>query len=330
MDLKNEILNNVSLKLKGMIDGITMDMLQSALVLELNKYDISEKITDIIPVDNTSEGLLRRYLATKRIEGKSDKTIKRYSDLLSAYISQLDRELYQVGAFDIRLYLSLYKEQRKVKNRTLDNMRKVLSSFFGWLHDEEFIPHNPCKAVKSIKYDKIIRLPFSSEEMERLKSSCTNLRDLALVHFLYATGCRVSEVVSLNIDDVDLQRRELTVYGKGGKERVVYLTPVAAMYLEKYIKSRKDKSRALFAGRGSERIQKNGIEMAMKRLGKKAGVKNVHPHRFRRTLATELIARGAALYNVQMILGHEDIRTTQVYVYVDKKDVKNTYDKYAA
>ena len=224
----------------------------------------------------------------------------------------------------------MYKEQRKVKNRTLDNMRKVLSSFFSWLHDEEFLPRNPCRAVKSIKYDKVIRLPLSGEDMEKLKNACRNARDIALVHFLHATGCRVSEVVSVDVTDVDFQKRELVVYGKGGKERTVYLTPVAAMYLEKYLQTRKDNNKALFTGKGSSRLKKNGIEAVMKRLGERAGVNNVHPHRFRRTLATELIARGAALQDVQMILGHEDIRTTQVYVYVDKKNVKNTYDKYAA
>ena len=209
-------------------------------------------------------------------------------------------------------------------------MRKVLSSFFSWLHDEEFIPRNPCRAVKSIKYDKVLRLPFSGEELERLKSACTNARDIALIHFLHATGCRVSEVVSVDVSDVDFQNRELVVYGKGGKERTVYLTQVASMYLEEYLKKRKDGSKALFTGKGSNRIQKNGIEAAVKRIGERAGVDNVHPHRFRRTLATELISRGAAIQDVQMILGHEDIRTTQVYVYVDKRNVKNTYDKYAA
>mgnify|MGYP000391085710 CR=1 FL=1 len=169
-----------------------------------------------------------------------------------------------------------------------------------------------------------------AEKNWRTKSACTNARDIALVHFLHATGCRVSEVVSVDISDIDFQNRELVVYGKGGKERTVYLTQVATMYLEKYLKERNDGSKALFIGKGSSRIQKNGIEAAVKRIGERAGVDNVHPHRFRRTLATELIARGAALQDVQMILGHEDIRTTQVYVYVDKRNVKNTYDKYAA
>lgn len=330
MDIRNEIVNTVMLKMQEIIDSRALEILQNALLTGLNQYEITERSTEIVVRDGTAEGLLRKYLATKRIEGKSEKTIKRYADLLSTFISRLDRRLHEITAFDIRLYLSMYKEQRKVKNRTLDNMRKVLSSFFSWLHDEEFLPRNPCRAVKSIKYDKVLRLPFSGEELEKLKSACTNTRDIALIHFLHATGCRVSEVVSVDISDVDFQNRELVVYGKGGKERTVYLTQVASMYLEEYLKKRKDGSKALFTGKGSNRIQKNGIEAAVKRIGERAGVDNVHPHRFRRTLATELISRGAAIQDVQMILGHEDIRTTQVYVYVDKRNVKNTYDKYAA
>ena len=240
MDIRNEIVNTVMLKMQEIIDSKSLEILQNALLTGLNQYEITERSTEIVVRDGTAEGLLRKYLATKRIEGKSEKTIKRYADLLSTFISRLDRRLHEITAFDIRLYLSMYKEQRKVKNRTLDNMRKVLSSFFGWLHDEEFLPRNPCRAVKSIKYDKVLRLPFSGEDMEKLKNACRNARDIALVHFLHATGCRVSEVVSVDITDIDFQNRQLVVYGKGGKERTVYLTPVAAMYLEKYLQTRKD------------------------------------------------------------------------------------------
>lgn len=330
MDARNELVNQVLMEMHSVIDEKAQEKLQTALLRTFNNYEITERTTEIVVRDGTSEGLLRKYLATKRIEGKSEKTIRRYADLLSMFICKMDKRLHEITAFDIRLYLSLYKEQRKVCNRTLENMRKVLSSFFGWLRDEEFIPTNPCRSVKSIKYDKVIRLPFSQEELEKLKNSCTNARDIALIHFLHATGCRVSEVVSVDIADVDFQNRQLVVYGKGGKERTVYLTQVATMYLESYLQERNDGSNALFIGKGSGRLQKNGIETAVKRIGKLAGVKNVHPHRFRRTLATDLISKGASLQDVQMILGHEDIRTTQVYVYVDGRSVKNTYDKYAA
>lgn len=330
MDMRNDIVDAVMGTMRNLVTGAAAERLQAALLTELNKYEVQERSTEIVVRDGSSEGLLRKFLATKRIEGKSENTIRYYNDVIGTFVSRLDRRLHEVTAFNIRLYLSMYKEQRKVNNRTLENMRKVLSSFFSWLYDEEFIPHNPCRAVKQIKYDKVIRKPYSGEELEKLKNACTNARDLALVHFLYATGCRVSEVVSVDIADVNFLSRELVVYGKGGKERTVYLTQVAVMYLQEYISGRKDDSKAVFVGKGSKRIQKNAIESILKRLGKRAGVENVHPHRFRRTLATELIDRGAALQDVQRILGHEDIRTTQVYVYVQQRNVKNTYEKYAA
>lgn len=330
MDAKCEILDNVTAAVTGIITGTALEKLKEVLLAELAKYEVQERCTEIIVRDGSAEGLLRKFLATKRIEGKSENTIRYYNDVIGTFVNRLDRRLYEVTAFDLRLYLSLYKEERKVNNRTLENIRKVLSSFFGWLYDEEFIPHNPCRAVKQIKYDKVIRKPFSGEDMEKLKNACTNARDLALVHFLYATGCRVSEVVSVDTADVDFLNRELVVYGKGGKERTVYLTQVATMYLKTYISGRRDNSKALFVGKGSKRIQKNAIESLLKRLGRRAGVENVHPHRFRRTLATDLIDRGAALQDVQRILGHEDIRTTQVYVYVQQRNVKNTYERYAS
>lgn len=330
MDMRNEIIDAVMAAMDGIITGMVLERLQSILLAELNKYEVQERTTEIVVRDGSAEGLLRKFLATKRIEGKSENTIKYYNDVIGTFVNRLDRRLHEITAFDLRLYLSMYKEQRKVNNRTLENMRKVLSSFFSWLYDEEFIPHNPCRAVKQIKYDKVIRKPYSGEDLEKLKNACTNARDLALVHFLHATGCRVSEVVSVDTADVDFLNRELVVYGKGGKERTVYLTQVAVMYLQEYISGREDGSKALFVGKGSKRIQKNAIETILKKLGKRAGVENVHPHRFRRTLATELIDRGAALQDVQRILGHEDIRTTQVYVYVQQRNVKNTYERYAA
>lgn len=328
MDTRNEILTNVLAVMSSIITGVALDQLQSVLVSELAKYEVQDRCTEIVVRDGSAEGLLKKFLATKRIEGKSENTIEYYRRNLQIFLLELDRRLYEVTAFDLRYYLAAYKEKKKVGNRTLDNMRKVLSSFFGWLADEGFIPKNPCRSLKQIKYDKAIRKPFSKEEMEKLRTACTNPRDLALVHFLYSTGCRVSEVVMTDIQDIDFSSRELVVYGKGGKERVVYLTEVAVMYLEQYLSQRTDSSKALFVGKRSERIQKNAIESIVRNLGKIAGVENVHPHRFRRTLATNMINNGAPIQIVQAILGHEDIRTTQVYYTVCQENVKRSFGIY--
>lgn len=330
MDARSEVTNRILTAMAGIIPAAAMDQLETAVLQSLEDYEIQERSTEIVVRDGTAEGLLRKYLATKRIEGKSENTIRHYERILQGFLLKLDRRLYEVGTFDLRLYLSLYKEERGVSNRTLENIRKCLSSFFSWLANEGFIPRNPCRGLKNIKYDKVMRKPFSSEELEKIKNACRTTRDLALVGFLQSTGCRVSEVVSVDAADINFKTRELVVYGKGGKERTVYLTDVAAMYLWEYLASRKDASPALFPGRGSQRIKKNAIEAIVRKIGQRAGVDTVHPHRFRRTLATSMIDRGASLLDVQRILGHEDIRTTQVYVYTSQGNVKAAFERYAA
>lgn len=272
-------------------------------------------------------GLVRKFIATKKLEGKSERTLRRYQPELEKLVSFLDKKLFEVNPYDLRLYLSLYKEQRKISNRTLENMRKTISTFFGWLHDEGLIGQNPARAVKQIKYDKIVRKPFSPVEREKLKNTCTSLRDLALTEFLYASGLRVSEVISLDRSSIDFVTRESTVIGKGGKERRFYLSEVCAEYLRQYLNSRTDNNAALFVSIKSpyKRLTKEGVEFIVKTLGKKAGISNVHPHRFRRTLATDLVRKGVPIQDVAQILGHSDLRTTQVYVALDQSTVKYHY-----
>lgn len=330
MDARMEILENVLLDMSGIISDVAIRRLETALCAELEKYEVQERVTDVVIRDGTGEGLLRKFLATKRIEGKAESTLEYYRQQLTMFLQNIGKLLPEISTFDLRFYLSAYKEKRKVKNRTLDNIRKCLSTFFTWLTDEEFIQRNPCRGLKSIKYRKVMKKAFSQEELERLKSACENYRDLALVGFLYSTGCRVSEAISINRESIDFDRHELNVVGKGDKERTVYLTEVSVMYLRLYLSGRQDNNPALFIGKGGRRLTKNGVETALKRIGAKAGVENVHPHRFRRTLATSMIDRGATLQDVQMILGHEDIRTTQVYVYTNQRNVKNAHEKYAA
>lgn len=216
-------------------------------------------------------------------------------------------------------------------NRTLNGMRRCYSSFFSWLSAEGLIGKNPCAGLVRVKFRKQVKKPYSAVELERIRSACSsNARDLALVDFLYSTGCRVSEVSHLDINDIDFDNQECTVIGKGNKERIVYLSDVAAMHLQEYLQNRTDMSEALFSGKGSDRLSKNGIEAALKRIGKKAKVENVHPHRFRRTLATNLLDRGMNIQDVAKILGHTDLKTTQIYCFISQKNVKVAYQKYAA
>lgn len=331
MDVRSKIVDQVLEYLPDLPTDLR-DRIERTLLTSLQGYEVQERCTEVTVHDNTNMGLVRKFIATKKLEGKSERTLRRYQPELEKLVSFLDKKFYEVSPYDLRLYLSLYKEQRQISNRTLENMRKTISTFFGWLHDEGVIGQNPARAVKQIKYDKIVRKPFTPVERERLKNACCLLRDLALTEFLYASGLRVSEVVSLERNSIDFVTREATVIGKGGKERRFYLSEVCAEYLRQYLNSRTDDNTALFVAAKApyKRLTKEGVEFIVKSLGQKAGVSNVHPHRFRRTLATDLVRKGVPIQDVAQILGHSDLRTTQVYVSLDQSTVKYHYSQAVA
>lgn len=330
MDIRDNIIQQVIHKLENFISKDALNEIQDTLVIELNKYEVTERSTEIITTDNSAEGMLRKYIATKRIEGKSESTIQRYWQQNLKLIQFFRKPLDEINTYDIRFYLSYRRQQGNISNRTLDGMRRCYRSFFTWLMSEGLIKSNPCAALNRIKYRKQVKKPFSAVELELIRHACTTQRDLALVEFLYSTGCRVSEVSKLDIFDVNMNTGECLVVGKGNKERIVYLTDVALMHLRNYLDSRKDNNVSLFSGKGTQRMSKSGIETLLHKIGKKAGVENVHPHRFRRTLATNLLDRGMNIQDVATILGHADLKTTQIYCYISQNNVKNAYRKYCA
>lgn len=331
MDARETIIQRVTaaLQAQGQQDDV-IAAVQDVLVIQLQDYEVQERCTSVVTVDTSAEALLKRYLATKRIEGLADTTLRRYAGINLEVIRFIGKPLYEVTTYDLRFYLSVRRQQGRVSNRTLDGMRRCINGFFGWLSAEGLIGRNPCAALKQIKYRKTVKKPYSAVELEQMRNACQNIRDLALVEFLYASGCRVSEVSHLDIVDVDFENLECTVLGKGNKERVVYLTEVAAMYLRQYLDTRHDTSSALFVGRGTRRIGKNGIEAVVKRIGKAAGVENAHPHRYRRTRATNLLDRGMNIQDVAAILGHADLKTTQIYCFISQSNVRAAYQKFAA
>ena len=240
MDLREQIIQKIMQALDGRTDAGTADIVQDILIIELNNYEIQERCTDVATVDDSADRMLKKFLATKRIEGIAESTLLRYAEENKKLIRFLGKPLYEVSTYDIRFYLSYRRENsgKKLGNRTLDGMRRCYSSFFSWLSAEGLIGRNPCAAIKQIKYRKEVKKPYSAAEMEKLRRACGNKRDLALLDFLYCTGCRVSEVARLNIDDIDFENMECTVLGKGNKERTVYLSEVAAMNLGEYLASR--------------------------------------------------------------------------------------------
>lgn len=328
MDAKVQVINNVLSSLKDLNQN-TLDKIENILYINFEKYEIKEKCTEVVVYDNSNLGLIKKFIATKKLEGKSVKTLKKYQPELEKLHYFLGKSFYKINIYDLRYFLAQYKEHRKISNRTLDNMRKTISSFFSWMSDEGHISYNPAKALKRIKYTKTVKKPFSIVEREKLKNACTIHRDLALVEFLYASGLRVSEAISIDINNIDFISREATVVGKGSKERKFYLSEICIEYLKSYLNSRTDNNPSLFVGtkRPYNRLTKEGIESIVKRIGKKAGVENVHPHRFRRTLATDLVRKNVPIQDVAHILGHADLRTTQVYVCLDQESVKYNYNK---
>lgn len=330
MDIRTTIVQKIVMALTGKADESTVNLVQDVLIMELNSYEVQERCTEVTVRDDSAEGILRKFIATKRVEGIADSTLQRYADINRALLQYLGKPLDEITAYDIRFYLAMRRQIRGVSNRTLDGMRRCYGSFFGWAAGEGIICRNPCAALAQIKSRKTIKKPYSATDMEKLRKACGNIRDLSLLDFLYCTGCRVSEVCRLDITDIDFERMECVVLGKGNKERKVYLTDVAGMHLQEYLSARKDSSDALFVGKGGRRLGKNGVEALLKRIGRAAGVENVHPHRYRRTLATNLLDRGMNIQDVAAILGHADLKTTQIYCYISQTNTKTAYKKYAA
>ena len=274
--------------------------------------------------------ILKDFLLAKKLEGCSNKTIKHYYECLFNFTVKLNKPVPEITTQDIRSYLNIYNETHDVSNTTLDNMRRIFSTYFEWLHQEDYIEKNPVKKIKRIKVDKVVKKPFTDEEVEHIRDACTNIRDLALVDMLNSSGVRVSELCGLNRDDIDLNRREGIVFGKGAKERMIYFDAKTKIHLEQYLMNRIDDNPALFVSLRYpyRRLQKSGVETLLNELGTKAGVINVYPHRFRRTLATNLIDKGVPIEQVQQILGHTKIDTTLIYAIVNQNNVKMNHGRF--
>lgn len=275
-------------------------------------------------VDDSWRDDMEDYLTSKALGGLSVDTVDRYQYELTRMLSYANKAVKDIDEGDISGYLQAYKHARKVCNQTLKNVRSVFSSFFSWLRDRGRIVKNPMALVENIKVEKKIRKPFTDEERERMFRACTSLRDKALLEFLYSTAVRVSELTRLNRDDIRFASKDLIVYGKGGKERRVYLNERTNLYLREYLQSRTDDNPALFVGIRApfKRLTKAGVEDAIRRIGRRAGVENAHPHRFRRTSITNALNRGMPLHEAKDMAGHVKADTTLMYSETDQEAVR--------
>lgn len=330
MNHKEIIINTVLQSVFQVTDDLNIiDRVRDSLEIALHGYNVEEAKTDLQIYDGGFISVLKKFIVCKEIGGASTKTLERYYQVNRRLLEGIGKPLQDITTDDIRLFMAHLRQSGKVSNLTLDGFRLCYSSFFTWATAEGFISVNPMLSVQKIKHKKQIKKAFSSVELEKIKKACNTQRDLALVQFLYATGVRVSECVSLDKSDIDFDNNELTVLGKGNKERKVYLSDVAAMHLKQYLASRSDHDDALFIGRKG-RLTKCGIECLLRRISDKSGVPGVHPHRFRRTLATSLLNKGMDIVAVADLLGHSDIRTTQIYVSISQTSVKASYQKIIA
>lgn len=328
--MKNELINSILDAMCPCLNSDQMHQLKTVLHMAMYDYSVSKKETEIIVRQPDGYAYLDKFLLSKSSAGLSSRTLDNYRLTITMFLDAVRKPLAELTDDDFIYYLERYRQIRQVSFSRVKNMQSALSSFFSWLHKKRYIPSNPVAQLDSIKLPKTIKKPFSDEDRELLKIQCNQLRDLALMEFLYSTGVRVSELTSLNRSDINFNSNDVTVFGKGSKERETYITPSAGIYLKMYLDSRTDDNPALFVSlhRPYRRLSKNGVERMLRELGRRTGIKNVHPHRFRRTMATNALNRGMPIEQVSRLLGHAKLDTTQIYCSVSQENVRMSHKKY--
>lgn len=325
--MKQKIMEEIVQKMLPYLDNAQMQKLQETLQYTLFNYEISGGVK--VEEDDTQK-LVESFLYAKRIEGCSEKTIKYYSATIEAMLVTVDKGVRHIHTDDLRAYLTNYQENHGSSRVTIDNIRRILSSFFSWLEDEDYILKSPVRRIHKVKTATNIKETYTDEELEKMRDNCTELRDLAVVDMLASTGMRIGEMVLLNKADIKFNERECIVFGKGNKERVVYFDARTKIHLQNYIDSRTDDNPALFVTLRAphKRITIGGIESRLREMGRILEIERVHPHKFRRTLATMAIDKGMPIEQLQQLLGHKRIDTTLQYAMVKQSNVKQAHRKY--
>lgn len=317
--------------MEAIINGVLVQMqpILNAHQLKRLKIVLEGALPKGKPVDDEA-ALLPLFLTAKEVEGCSPKTIAYYESTLRHMTDALSKPYTQIESNDLRMYLNDYEASRNAGKVTIDNIRRIMSSFFSWLEDEDYIVKSPVRRIHRVKTAQVAKEVFNDEDLEALRDSCASKRDLAIIDILASTGMRVGELVRLDIADVNLQERECLVMGKGNKQRPVYFDARTKLHLIEYLNSRNDANPALFVtfGRGTKRMSIGNIELRLRTLGRKLDIGRVHPHKLRRTLATHAIDKGMPIEQVQKLLGHAKIETTMHYAMVEQSNVKAAHRKY--
>lgn len=328
--MREKIITEVEQRMLPYLDNRQLEILRSSL---LEAFDFIGFETDEDAGENEvnqNAELVDKFLSSKRLEGCSEKSLVYYKSTIDKMLFSLQKGIKHITTEDLRLYLTEYQEKNQSGKVTIDNIRRILSSFFRWLEDEDYIIKSPVRRIHKVKTAKTVKETYSDEALELMRDSCAELRDLAIIDLLASTGMRVGEMVLLNRNDIDFQERECVVFGKGNKERIVYFDARTKIHLQNYLKERIDDNPALFVSLNSpyNRLKINGVEKRLRLIGQQLGINKVHPHKFRRTLATMAIDKGMPIEQLQQLLGHQRIDTTLQYAMVKQSNVKIAHRKY--
>ncbi len=330
---ETEVIEKIRNLMLPYLDNAQMRQLSCVLDRAIGEYDVLPKSSGTeATLGPSNPKIMESFLSAKRLEGCSENTLRYYRAVLSRMINSTSKHVTHMRTEDLRQYLSDYELHSHCSKANIDNIRRILSSFFSWLEDEDYILKSPIRRIKKIRSTRTVKDTYSDESLEKMRDGAKTLRDLAVIDLLASTGMRVGELVRLNIADVDFERRECVVLGKGNKERPVYFDARTKIHLRNYLKSRTDNSPALFVSLCSphRRLCVGAIESRLRKLGKELGIDRVHPHKFRRTLATRAIDKGMPIEQVQRLLGHAKIDTTLTYAMVDQSNVRASHRKYIA
>lgn len=325
--MKQNLITDIIQGMLPYLNNAQSKRLQEILQSTFTNYEIT---SSTVEAKEAEQDFVELFLAAKRIEGCSEKSLKYYEATITTMIKTINKNVKYIVTDDIRGYLTEHQQKKGLSKVTIDNIRRILSSFFSWLEDEDYILKNPVRRIHKVKTGTNIKETYSDETLEIMRDNCNELRDLAIIDMLASTGMRVGEMVLLNRNDIDFNERKCIVFGKGSKERIVYFDARTKIHLQNYLESRNDNNPALFVSLKSphERLKIGGIEARLREFGKKLGLNKVHPHKFRRTLATVAIDKGMPIEQLQQLLGHRKIDTTLQYAMVKQSNVKIAHRKY--
>ncbi len=328
--MKEQFINEITDAMSELLNFEQMTELNNVLLQVVSKYEIVDNTETVREDVKSNNRVLEIFLSAKQVEGCSIKTIKYYESTVKQLYKKMPKKVSEYTTEDIRAYLAVFQRRHKSSKVTIDNIRRIFSSFFAWLEEEDFIVKSPVRRIHKVKTGTQVKEVLTDENLELLRDNCKTIRDLAIIDFLTSTGIRVGELVKLNRNDINFVERECLVFGKGNKERIVYFNARAKIHLQEYLKSRRDKNPALFVSlaKPHNRLQISGVEIRLRQLGRKVKLPRVHPHKFRRTLATMAIDKGMPVEQVQKLLGHVKIDTTMHYAMVNQTNVKLSHRKF--